>query len=172
MAGLVEFAHILREGLDRDQIRCLIQELENSLENDAKKPGRIGTSLERKRFARAGKCTCSCVCPASWSTMPVELLQLVFARLPLPKIIQLRSLSKSWNRSFTSEELEFMRACTDAGPRVFAMITDDGDFGVINFSQDVRYQVNPMVFFRRVNVRRTFGNNKCRGRRIGMHLLE
>lgn len=114
MTGLAELARVLREGLDGDQIRCLIP-VQASLKKDvalSKTPGRIGTSLEAKRVARAGECTCPCVCSPMnttlWIALPMELLQLVFSRLPLPKIIQLRSLSKSWNWSLTSEEREFM----------------------------------------------------------------
>ena len=36
--------------------------------------------------------------PTIWSGLPVELLQSVFARLPLAGIIRLQCLSREWNR--------------------------------------------------------------------------
>lgn len=82
-------------------------------------------------------CTCVCVCagmnPCLWSALPDEVLQLVFARLPLPKLNQLRTLSKKWNRRFSSpEDPEFMRACQAAHPGLFAMVIEGFDLGSIS----------------------------------------
>ncbi|KAG0619438.1 hypothetical protein M758_4G140000, partial [Ceratodon purpureus] len=59
--------------------------------------------------------------PAIWSDLPEELLQRVFARLPLADIIRLRCLSKQWNRILNSHD--FKQVCTDTHPKMFAIIT-------------------------------------------------
>lgn len=62
----------------------------------------------------------------------MELLQLLFARLPWREILSLRCLSKQWNRSLSSENSEFRRVCTEANPRLFAMISQTDEAGVIS----------------------------------------
>lgn len=70
--------------------------------------------------------------PALWSTLPEELLQLVFARLPWREILELRLLSKQWKQSLSSRNSEFRRVCTEANPRLFAMISPAYEFGVMS----------------------------------------
>jgi hypothetical protein len=64
-----------------------------------------------------------------WSALPDELLQRVFARLPFAKINELHRLSKKWNRRFLLEGPEFMRACSEARPRMFAMVARIAEAG-------------------------------------------
>jgi len=53
--------------------------------------------------------------------MPEELLQLVFARLPLPDIICLRVLSKTWDKYVTGVILGFTKLCAEQNPSMFAL---------------------------------------------------
>jgi hypothetical protein len=130
MAGLsvAHTARELRERFNQTEIRQLIQELISCDVAVSEASGSTGTSrLESKRVALSGGCTNSCLCapmdPALWSDLPDELLQHVFARLPFVKISELARLSKKWNRKFVlPEEPEFMRACSEASPRMLAII--------------------------------------------------
>ncbi|KAG0553970.1 hypothetical protein M758_12G055400 [Ceratodon purpureus] len=70
--------------------------------------------------------------PALWSTLPMEIQQLVFARLPWQDIIRLRCVSKQWKRCVSSENCEFMRLCTEVNPRMFAMINRIYENGTIS----------------------------------------
>ena len=78
-------------------------------------------------------CACTPLCPAVWSMLPVELLQRVFARLPLPDIIRLRVLSKTWDKYVTGVTPGFTKLCAERNPNMFALISEgseyDGDFG-------------------------------------------
>lgn len=93
----------------------------------AQATGSMGAGLEPKRVATAGECAHSCLCtpmyPGLWRTLPKELLQLVFARVPVPKINQLRCLSREWRLSLYTGS-NFMWACAEAGPKIFETITE------------------------------------------------
>lgn len=61
--------------------------------------------------------------PALWSTLPAELLQMVFARLPIPQMCRyLRLLSKQWNRSVTEGSSALMTAVREAHPKMLALV--------------------------------------------------
>lgn len=53
-----------------------------------------------------------------WSMLPVELLQFVLARLPLPEIMSLQVLSKTW-------------VCAEANLETFALASEGNEFLVI-----------------------------------------
>lgn len=53
--------------------------------------------------------------PALWGTLPNEILFLVFARLPVFGINQLRVLSKDWKREVETPDTEFNRVLEGAG---------------------------------------------------------
>lgn len=58
-----------------------------------------------------------------WRTLPLDLLQLVFARLPLPdEIIRLRVLSKTWDRYLTGVTPGFTKVCAKSNPSIFGML--------------------------------------------------
>jgi hypothetical protein len=65
--------------------------------------------------------------------MPEELLNLVFLRLPLLDIGQLRCLSKHWNWKLT-EDSEFKRSLAYVHSKLFAFIShyrdDENNFEV------------------------------------------
>lgn len=115
---------------DVEHFLQLLQELVSTgnIVSSRENLGSIGTSRQPQRLASGGECSSPSVCPwvdpALWSTLPDELVEHVFARLPLPKINELRSLSKQWSLRFmTSEYPDFMRACSKAHPKMFGMIT-------------------------------------------------
>lgn len=75
--------------------------------------------------------------PDLWSTLPRELLQCIFARLPLSQIIRLRCVSKEWMRTVTEADsgAEFRRSHAEANPKMFGLIYqtldhDDKTFGL------------------------------------------
>lgn len=61
--------------------------------------------------------------PAIWSALPKDLLERVFARLPLADMIRLQCLSKEWNQNLTSTNSAFKMVCADANPKLFAIIS-------------------------------------------------
>lgn len=61
--------------------------------------------------------------PTIWSALPKDLLQRVFARLPLADIIRLQCLSKEWNQNLASATSAFKVVCADANPKLFAIIS-------------------------------------------------
>lgn len=61
--------------------------------------------------------------PAIWSALPKDLLERVFARLPLADIVRLQCLSKEWNQKLTSTNSDFKMVCADANPKLFAIIS-------------------------------------------------
>jgi len=62
--------------------------------------------------------------PDRWGTLPHELLQLAFARLPVSKILDLQCLSKDWRESLGARgDSEFLRACDEAHPKMFALVS-------------------------------------------------
>ncbi|KAG0578385.1 hypothetical protein KC19_4G019000 [Ceratodon purpureus] len=66
--------------------------------------------------------------PALWGALPKDLLQIVFARLPLADISRLRCLSKEWKTSIETAHSEFNQVCEAINSRnSFALITTDGD---------------------------------------------
>lgn len=56
--------------------------------------------------------------PAIWSALPKDLLERVFARLPLADMIRLQCLSKEWNQKLTSTSSAFKMVCADANPKL------------------------------------------------------
>ncbi|KAG0566855.1 hypothetical protein KC19_7G093000 [Ceratodon purpureus] len=87
-------------------------------------PKRKGTAVIEK----PNECCehlCSFMNPALWSTLPTELLQMVFARLPFPQVYQdLRLLSKQWKWNATAGDSELNRARSEVNPKFFAMLFD------------------------------------------------
>lgn len=72
-------------------------------------------------------CMCVCtppLCPAIWSMLPVELVQCVFACLPVIDIIRLRVLSKTWDRYVTGVTPGFTKLCAKRNPNKFALISE------------------------------------------------
>lgn len=61
--------------------------------------------------------------PAIWSALPKDLLERVFARLPLADMIRLQCLSKEWSQNLTSPNSAFKMVCADANPKLFAIIS-------------------------------------------------
>jgi hypothetical protein len=62
--------------------------------------------------------------PAVWRNLPEEVVQMVFARLPLHQIVRLQCLSKAWRWKVTAAESGFRRLCASAGlqkPNMFAL---------------------------------------------------
>ena len=47
--------------------------------------------------------------PAVWRNLPKDLLQRVFARLPLHQTVRLQCLSKAWHWNVTAKESAFRR---------------------------------------------------------------
>lgn len=70
--------------------------------------------------------------PVLWSTLPLELLQCVFAKLPIPDICRLKSLSKEWQLSLQSSSSQFTLALKESSPRMLARVTWGGhsNFGL------------------------------------------
>jgi hypothetical protein len=62
--------------------------------------------------------------PALWSSLPHEMLRLVFARLPLRDIRGLRCLSKDWDAMVTTDA-DFHRICDAAHGSSFALVDTD-----------------------------------------------
>ena len=77
-------------------------------------------------------CLCAPMEPALWSTLPNELLHQIFARLPLPQIIRLQCLSTEWEWNLTSEDSEFTRTCSEANPKIFAMVAEGHTYGSVS----------------------------------------
>lgn len=58
--------------------------------------------------------------PVLWRTLPKELLLLVFAYLPVPDIIRLRSLSREWRRDMATVNSGINKACDEASSTMVA----------------------------------------------------
>lgn len=86
-------------------------------------------------------CTCRHVCaeheelmnPNLWERLPRDVLQIVFARLPLPDISRLHCLSRAWRMTMATLDSEdnalhsdFFTVCGEAYPRLFAFIKPFG----------------------------------------------
>lgn len=66
--------------------------------------------------------------PAVWGALPKDLLQIVFARLPLAAISRLKCLSKEWKASIETAHSDFCQVCEAINPKSsFALVTTDGD---------------------------------------------
>ncbi|KAG0612455.1 hypothetical protein M758_6G029100 [Ceratodon purpureus] len=93
--------------------------------------------------------------PFLWGeVLPLELKQLIFARLPLPQIKSLRFLSKEWNRSVTSPGSLFRQICAEASTPTFALITPgdrDGTFYVHAYDPKLRNRWHVVKYTAPVN---------------------
>lgn len=58
--------------------------------------------------------------PRLWRKLPQELVELVFAKLPLPLIPELRECSKAWYTM--SKSFNFREACSASHPRLFGLL--------------------------------------------------
>lgn len=67
-----------------------------------------------------------------WSQLPDELLELIFARLPVAQIYPLRVLSKQWRSNLTPRSY-FKRLCALARPQLFALMRADPQRGKLRF---------------------------------------
>lgn len=76
-------------------------------------------------------CTHTCihhpeiVNPGLWSKLGEDLVGLVFARLPIPRIIGLRKCSEAW--SAMSDSSSFKGAFAEANPKLFGLLGWDSD---------------------------------------------
>lgn len=52
-------------------------------------------------------------------------MELIFSRLPLPEIIRLRILSKTWDRYVTGVTPGFTKACAQVSPKPFALVSQE-----------------------------------------------
>jgi len=88
-----------------------------------------------KRAAAAGNGSqvCRHVCihhpemidPGLWSKLSEDLIGLIFARLPIPRIIELQKSSSAW--SSMSDSSSFKRSFADANPNLFGLLGWDND---------------------------------------------
>lgn len=86
-----------------------------------------------KRAAVNGPQVCRHICihhpemidPGLWSKLSEDLVGLVFARLPIPQIIELRKCSTAW--SSLSETSSFKRSFAEANPNLFGLLGWDND---------------------------------------------
>lgn len=109
---------------------CYMQELQ-SLRNELAsikasrgvvESGGADSRVSRSTVRGYNSCLCAPMDPALWSTLPKELLQQIFARLPLAQIVRLRCLSTEWEWNLTSKDSEFTRACAEANPKIVAVV--------------------------------------------------
>lgn len=69
--------------------------------------------------------------PDLWGNLPTDLLQLVFSRLPVAGICQLRLLSKTWKRAVDTMDSDFSRLLVKTTyPSMFGVIgsKSEGEF--------------------------------------------
>jgi hypothetical protein len=77
----------------------------------------------------SGRCTHSCsdhtepMNPNLWGNLPQEILQNVFAHLPLGEISCLKLLSKEWRQIVSSAD--FQRVCSEVYPKLVCLLTRD-----------------------------------------------
>jgi hypothetical protein len=58
--------------------------------------------------------------PGLWRKLPEELVERVFAKLPLPCVVELRNSSKAWYNM--SKSANFGKACSKSHPKVFGIL--------------------------------------------------
>lgn len=104
---MIQATHAFRKSYNKTEVQELICLRMMLL------PGSIGARQESILSCSGGGLH---VYPFVWSTLLDQLLlQRIFARLPFPKINQLRSLSKPWYQIITSEEgVESLETCKKA----------------------------------------------------------
>lgn len=61
--------------------------------------------------------------PKIWSNIPPNLLEVIFSRLPLQSLVQIRNLTKQWRSDFTSPI--FQRVCSESRPMGFAVVESE-----------------------------------------------
>lgn len=91
------------------------------------------SSTETRVAAWKGPQVCTHTCfhhpeivnPGLWSKLTEDLVGLVFARLPIPRIIGLRKCSEAW--SAMSNSSSFKEAFGEANPKLFGLLGWDGD---------------------------------------------
>lgn len=77
----------------------------------------------------SGRCTHSCsdhtelMNPNLWGNLPQEILQNVFAHLPLGEISCLTLLSKEWRQIVSSDD--FQRTCSEVHPKLVCLLTSN-----------------------------------------------
>jgi hypothetical protein len=110
----------------REHLRQRLASLENELASLQGSPGVV----EAAYVPKEDRVTCKHFCahhtslmdPAVWRNLPEEVLQMVFARLPLLQIVSLKCLSKAWRWNVTAVESGFRRLCAGLQkPNVFAL---------------------------------------------------
>jgi len=96
--------------------RALLQKTIEDLQNEiaATDITKILAEIERRRAP---------LDPAIWSMLPEELLQLIFARLPVRQIADLRLLSKTWDRYVRGETPGFTQLYAERYPDAFTRLT-------------------------------------------------
>jgi hypothetical protein len=91
---------------------------------------RVRDSRMAKRIAGKGQMSvCKHICehhaevvdPWVWGNLPRELVELVFAKLPLPRIIELRKCSKGMPRMICKTS-DFRGACSESHPVLFGLL--------------------------------------------------
>lgn len=65
--------------------------------------------------------------PGLWETLPRELLQLVFARLPVDEIGSLQFLNTDWQKTILADS-EFHRACNEVHRKMVCLITGANNY--------------------------------------------
>lgn len=146
--SFLQLASILRDRLDElisgtreaPGMRSIIEYAAPYLETPENAECSSSTSVvgsitrELKRRVVETESPCGHVCPqhpamldpAVWSRLPEELLELTFARLPLPNIQRLRCLSKQWDRSL-NEKSHFKATCAEVNRKIFALLEENID---------------------------------------------
>lgn len=101
----------------------------NSVDNTVVITGLKRTAVE------GGSTTCGHICPQHpatldpvvWSRLPEELLELIFARLPVAEIRRLQCLSKQWQRHMVGKS-RFKGICAKINSKIFALVSEDVDW--------------------------------------------
>lgn len=81
--------------------------------------------------------------PGIWSALPNDLVQLVFAHLPLTHIFRLQVLSKEWKWKWnvTARESEFRKVCEATQSKVFGLVFKGEESGQFTLRfYDIRSQ--------------------------------
>ncbi|KAG0605433.1 hypothetical protein M758_9G058600 [Ceratodon purpureus] len=100
------------------------QELEFFAEKHPKSYKRRRTSKDSIVCTHACSSHMELLNPALWTSLPHQMLQLIFARLSLRDIRSLRLLSKDWNTMVTIDS-GFHRICDEAQGSSFALISEE-----------------------------------------------
>ena len=72
--------------------------------------------------------------PTMWSSLPKEIIRLVFARLPLPLLLQLRRSSLDSNWDINLDDLKFRRLCAQIYSNMCAIVMQEPGYSQRNYS--------------------------------------